>query len=507
MKKYLVQFFALAGLVLTISTEVFAANAPSATLPPPIQNQGVIVPPRPSHAQILIRRITGNDNVFAEQKQRSETLLLQILKITGIRPGIVLASPSQNSPNYFFHWVRDAAVGFMGIQHFYLTDGGASRGPLQNWMLEHLNVNLAFQAMPNLIAGLGEPKFNFDGSAFQGPWGRPQTDGPALRSISFIYFVNRILKDNWPNQSKILAKLYDATTPSHSLIKTDLEYIAHNWRISSFDLWEESYGAHFFTLMVQRRAMIEGSKLAQKLGDPGAAQYYMQQANQIAQTLQAFWNPGVNYVMSSINVQSGPRKPSLIDSSVLLAALYGDIGDGYYAPYDDRVLASLQAMREVFQKIYPINQNPNFGIALGRYPEDTYDGVKTNSVGNPWFIASHSAAEIYYRNSLHLTQVKRLQINSINLRFFNSLMMGQMVFKPGQVIVASDPAFQAIVRQLFAEGDRELELTIMRRGSDGSISEQMNRGTGRMQGAVNLTWSHSSFLSAIAWRNYVRPSM
>jgi glucoamylase len=27
-------------------------------------------------------------------------------------------------------------------------------------------------------AGLGEPKFNVDETAFTGPWGRPQRDGP-----------------------------------------------------------------------------------------------------------------------------------------------------------------------------------------------------------------------------------------------------------------------------------------------------------------------------------------
>lgn len=35
-------------------------------------------------------------------------------------------------------------------------------------------------------AGLGEPKFMIDGSAFTGPWGRPQRDGPALRAIALM---------------------------------------------------------------------------------------------------------------------------------------------------------------------------------------------------------------------------------------------------------------------------------------------------------------------------------
>ncbi len=32
--------------------------------------------------------------------------------------------------------------------------------------------------------GLGEAKYEVDGSAFTGGWGRPQRDGPALRAIA-----------------------------------------------------------------------------------------------------------------------------------------------------------------------------------------------------------------------------------------------------------------------------------------------------------------------------------
>ncbi len=505
MKKFTTQFrnsfiFIFLGFSV-LGSLVQAAGLPNKTASPVIVNGRVPQPLTP------IRRLLMDDSAFADQKIKSENFMIQNLNIPGVRPGIIVASPSQNAPNYFFHWIRDAAITFMQVQNLYLTDAGGIRNSIQSWMTSHMSLNIGFQAIPNLMAGLGEPKFNFDGSAFQGPWGRPQTDGPALRAISFIYFLNTVIKENWPNQNEILARLYSPTMPNHSLIKLDLEYVAHNWNISSFDLWEEAYGAHFFTLMVQRRALMAGAQLARRLGDNGAAQFYSQQAQSIGQALQAFWNSNLNYILTSINVLSGPRKVTSLDSSVLLAALYGDIGDGYYAPYDDRVLATLQALKDVFQKEYPLNRDPNLGVAMGRYPEDTYDGVNTNSIGNPWFIASQAAAEVYYRTALHLLQVKQLQINPINLRFFNSLMNGQTIFKNGQVIANNDAAIKAIAQQLFAQGDRELELTLMHRGSDGALSEQINRNSGYMQGAVNLTWSHASYLSALAWRNYIRNQM
>ena len=42
--------------------------------------------------------------------------------------------------------------------------------------------------------GLAEPKFNADGSAFTGSWGRPQRDGPALRATALIAYSKWLSK-------------------------------------------------------------------------------------------------------------------------------------------------------------------------------------------------------------------------------------------------------------------------------------------------------------------------
>ncbi len=383
MRKLIFSSLALTFALLIFNSESLNARGPAAGTP-------VVLQPTVHSKSFLAQRAFDDAN-FNDQKIKSEAFLLQNLNVQGIRAGIVIASPSQTAPNYFYHWVRDAAISFMQIQNYYLTNASPSRQGLQSWMLSHLSINLRFQSIPNLQAGDGEPKFNVDGSAFQGPWGRPQTDGPALRAISFMYFLNLVTKENWSNRSEIAAMLYDSKLPTRSLIKTDLEYVANHWNQASFDLWEEAYGAHFFTLVVQRRALIEGSALAKSFGDNGASQFYATQAAQISQVLQTFWNANSNIIMTAVNVQSGPRKPSLLDSSVLLAALYGDVGDGLFAPYDDRVLATLQALKDTFQREYPINQASG-GTLIGRYPEDTYDGVTTTGVGNPWFISTQASA-------------------------------------------------------------------------------------------------------------------
>jgi glucoamylase len=69
-------------------------------------------------------------------------------------------------------------------------------------------------------AGLGEPHFNADGSAFTAAWGRPQRDGPALRATALIAY------SRW-----LIANGYTSTVTSlvWPVIQNDLNYVAQYW--------------------------------------------------------------------------------------------------------------------------------------------------------------------------------------------------------------------------------------------------------------------------------------
>ena len=61
------------------------------------------------------------------------------------------------------------------------------------------------------------------------------------------------------------------------------------------------------------------------------------------------------------------------------------------------VLTTLRYLIQDMTLRYPINFQDNFqGVALGRYPEDIYDGYG-KSEGNPWFISTATASELIYR--------------------------------------------------------------------------------------------------------------
>ena len=79
-------------------------------------------------------------------------------------------------------------------------------------------------------AGLGEPKFEINETAFKGSWGRPQRDGPALRAITLMSYINYLLANGGEDE---------ATTKIWPIIANDLNYVGQYWNQTGFDLWEE----------------------------------------------------------------------------------------------------------------------------------------------------------------------------------------------------------------------------------------------------------------------------
>jgi len=52
--------------------------------------------------------------------------------------------------------------------------------------------------------GLGEPKYQVDGTRFNGAWGRPQRDGPALRAIALMTFSNWLIDNGQKSTAKTI---------------------------------------------------------------------------------------------------------------------------------------------------------------------------------------------------------------------------------------------------------------------------------------------------------------
>lgn len=329
------------------------------------------------------------------------------------------------------------------ITEFANSRSDQERNRLEQHIKDYIGAELIHQTGGSW-AGLGEPKFEVNGLPFTGDWGRPQNDGPALRAIAVMHYARLQLAAG----KKIGPDLYDGKIPTDSLIKRDLEFVAHHWRDPSFDLWEEVFGDHFYTRMVQRRALLEGAEFAQSLGDLGAADWYRRQAWQLSAEIEKHFDSSTGLIKPTLNRRGGlDYKNSDIDIAVILAILHGHTNDGFIAYSDPRVVRYLDLVVNTFARAYSINNRPEIpGIAIGRYPEDRYAGIDFSG-GNPWVLTTLAVAELYYRQG-----------------------------RP-------------------SEARKFVDRVKYHANPDGSLSEQINRYTGYMTSVRDLTWNYAAVLT------------
>jgi len=395
--------------------------------------------------------------------------IIQNISPPGCAPGVVIASPSRERPDYYYHWVRDAALTMdVVISLFERTQERGTAQFLEQKIHEYIRFSIQNQSA-KAITGLGEPKFYVDGRPYDLAWGRPQNDGPALRALALIHYARILLQKEKTAEA---ALLYDGKYPTKSPIKIDLEFVSSHWQDPSFDLWEEVLGDHFYTRMVQRKALIQGAELARIMGDQGASDWYLRESQKIQASLSPFWASGLGYIQTTLNHRAGvDYKESKLDVASILGALHGNSRDGFFDFGDERILRTLGAVINKFSAIYPINSKnePTVGAAIGRYAEDRYDGENFQG-GNPWVLSTLAVAEAYYEIA---------------------------------AVIQRTPNQTARAIQYVAKGDSFLARVQRHANPDGSLSEQMDRRNGYMTSARDLTWNYSAVLTALWAREQV----
>lgn len=303
----------------------------------------------------------------------------------------------------FDTWSRDSAL-TLKILVDTLIAGDASLQPIiKRYIIAQAKLQAIYNPSGDLSdgAGLGEPKFNADGTAFTGAWGRPQRDGPALRATALITYATWLIANGkgasiTTNAMDGIANgttngtasgIADPTALLWPVISNDLNYVGQYWNQTGFDLWEETGGSSFFTIAVQHRALVEGNAFAQQIKKscPGCAS----QAPQILCFLQSFWNG--EYIDANINEDNGRTRK---DANTLLGSIHtfdpaAGCDDSTFQPCSSRALANLKVVTDSFRSIYKINAGIPEGkaIAIGRYPEDVYQGkavIDPKELANPW---------------------------------------------------------------------------------------------------------------------------
>ena len=313
-----------------------------------------------------------------------------------------------------------------------------------------------------------------------------QSDGPALRILTIL--------QGW-------GRLDDATKAIAQQVATrDLGYLLSGdppaYQQPTVSHWEDTSGQSLFARSVQYLCFSQIIAQHPFGIDTTAAQAA---ATWLQEQIPEHWDAGlVSYRSLLAPVQRQPGNPPLpqYDPSIdpIMACLYG----GGIGCTDPRLLATAAAARQQWtdpaRTPYQINSEDagrGIGPLMGRYVGDTYDGDVLNSMtGHPWAICTCNYAELYYTVADVISQSGTVPADPLAVPFF------------AQAGIA-DPATASVsdtVQALRAAGDSMLNAVLFH--SDHlDLSEQFDQATGYEKSVSNLTWSYTSFLSALRVRN------
>jgi glucoamylase len=393
---------------------------------------------------LMLRNIAGREYRFLDPRGAMSA------------PGCIIASPSYpaNDPgtdqDYVHNWTRDAALTAIEL--------AAQGHPLRELPNDYVDFAAACQAAAQAAHDFARACFRVDGAVRD--WSA-QSDGPALQTLALL-------------------ALWDALDDDHrrrarDLIAADVAFLLGAYTGATVTLWEEADrpGRSFFARSVQVRCFRAIADNTRAIPVPDGVQDAIAW---LEAALDRHWD-GEKYL--SLEGGSPGYDPNI---DIVLAALYGSVPAS-----DPRLLATAAKLHAQWSPsgdlAYDINgaddRDRGIGPLLGRYPQDVYDGDvygDPNTVGHPWALCTCAFAELCYRVAAD-----------------EHAPSGDPVAAPFFAQVGADAG------ELRAAGDRMLRAVVFH--SDHlELSEQFDRATGFEKSVRNLTWSYSSFLSAVRAR-------
>src|SRR4029077_1338802 len=239
---------------------------------------------------------------------------------------------------------------------------------------------------------------------------------------------------------------------------TSLVLPAADWMVSyidernglplpSWDLWEERWGVHAFTVGAVWGGLDAARNFADLFGDHAAYARYRDAAERMRE--------GSDTHLYSAELGRFPRRITIEDDesitvdTVLDSAIGGLWRFGMYPPDDKRIVDTMDTIAEQL-----LNKADAGGIA--RYSADYYFRVETDTQrvpGNPWFMCT--------------------------------LWLWQWHIATAEQTADRQPA------------RRFIDWTVAHQMPGGLLSEQLNPHTGEPLSVSPLTWSHAEFITTV----------
>ena len=217
--------------------------------------------------------------------------------------------------------------------------------------------------------------------------------------------------------------------------------------LPSWDLWEERWGVHAFTVGAVWGGLDGARNFADLFGDQAAYVRYRDAADRLREAADTH--------LYSTELGRFPRRVTVEDDesitvdTVLDSALYGLWRFGMYPPDDARIVDTMHAIGD------ELSNKANCG-GIARYTDDYYFRVESNTQlvpGNPWFMCTMWLAQWYIATAK----------------------------TPADLEPARNYVDWAVAHQL----------------PGGLLSEQLDPHTGAPLSVSPLTWSHAEFIVTV----------
>jgi glucoamylase len=399
-------------------------------------------------------------------------------------PGSIVASPQTDNPNYYFHWVRDSALVVQALSRLlpYSKDT-SNETRIRKFIEDYVVFSGTLQDSPTPY-GFGEVRFNPDGSLDESNWPRPQFDGPALRALAILDYLERSRSELQPQTARTM----------ESIVRKDLDAIVRHRNERGFDLWEYSNGIHFYTRMVQEGALLKGKRYFNQSSRP----QWSRAVSELRSQLRHHWHPESGTIGQDF--RAGPNRDatgkyiikdrSAFSTSVVLAVNHATFSKKEYDNLDKRVWSSLWKQQKYFLDNFTFNANRRLGPGIGRGPGDDYYG------GNAFFLITAGFAEHDFRIASRLTHDNGIFIADNERLHILRHVLGQDVKKATRFRLPN----QILAGSFAREGDAFLETMLDVIPADGSLAEQFSKLDGSPVSARDLSWSYASVLTAILQR-------
>jgi glucoamylase len=120
--------------------------------------------------------------------------------------------------------------------------------------------------------------------------------------------------------------------------------------------------------------------------------------------------------------------------------------------------------------------------------------LSVNAVTQPWYLANFAVAEQLYDALYVWTHAGSLKVTSLSAPFFSAVTNGTIA---AGTYASSSATYKTITAAVQAYADGFVAINAHYTPSDGSLSEQFDKGTGVPTSAVHLTWSYASAITGM----------